>query len=150
VGVRTVDVAGAGGTSWIKVECLRNPDPLLVGEDGAYESPFVEWGLPTAASVVEMAALRFRVIASGGIRNGLDAARALALGAHAVSMALPVLRAYEDHGVPGVRRYLKRFIQELRVAMLLTGCRDLGALRVHPAAITGRLREWIQVRDVRR
>jgi len=146
-GVRLIDVAGAGGTSWIRVEALRAPHPVLAPEPGE-RSPFEEWGIPTAAAVAELAPLGVDIIASGGIRNGLDAAKALVLGAKAASAALPFLLAYRRGGADGLRRYLRKLIEEVKVTMLLTGCRDLAALRRCPRALTGPLAEWLQSRDV--
>ncbi len=75
LGVRTLDVAGAGGTSWVRVENLRN------GSAAAGLEELEEWGIPTAASLLEVRGLKLRVIASGGLRTGFDLAKSLALGA---------------------------------------------------------------------
>jgi len=142
--VRTIDVAGAGGTSWVKIENLRRKEtrPALRALE--------EWGIPTAASLWETRRLRLRVIASGGIRNGLDAARAIALGADLCSCALPFLRAYDSDGEDGVRRLAGDLIEGLRAAMVLTGCRTLRQLQRSRPVLTGRLREWTQERLARR
>ena len=142
LGVATIDAAGAGGTSWVRVENLR--------QDGASDGPaeFEEWGIPTAASLLELRGLRVRVIASGGLRTGLDLAKAVALGAAAGSAALPALRALDRGGVNGLRRWIDSVTQGLRVTMVLTGCRDLKALRRAPVVITGPLLEWATQRKV--
>ena len=95
-GVRWIDVSGAGGTSWVGVETIRNRANRELGE------AFWDWGLPTAASVCELQPLGLNLIASGGMRTGLQAAKALALGAKAVGMALPLLRAYVNGGTEAV------------------------------------------------
>ena len=142
-GVRMLDVAGAGGTSWTRVERLRAG---AASADGAPRTWLEEWGIPTAASVLETAPLGFTLVASGGIRHGLDAAKCLALGADIAGLALPVLRAYTRGGRDEAFSYLETVIGDLKKAMLLTGARDLKALRRRRPAITGRLREWTSSR----
>ncbi len=139
VGVRHLDVSGAGGTSWVAVETHRASD----ARRGLGEA-FWEWGIPTAASVAITAPLGFETIfATGGLRGGLDVARAIALGASAGGIARHVLRELTDGGPEGARRYLEQVESEVRSAMLLTGSADVGALRRTPRVVTGELREWI-------
>lgn len=142
-GVRHVDISGAGGTSWIRIEALRD-DP-----DTGPGATFREWGIPTAASVLQVSGLGMTTIASGGIRNGLDVARAVSLGASICGMALPVYQAWQSGGPDGARLFLKQVIHELRIAMLLTGCSDLGALRRAPRQLGPRLAGWIPVTEKR-
>jgi len=137
-GVRTVDVSGAGGTSWIKVEALRAGAP-----ERELGTLFSDWGIPTAAALAGLRGLGFELIASGGIRSGLDVAKAIALGAHAAGVALPVLRAYRAGGVAAAGDFIERLIAGLKTAMVLTGSRDLDALRRAPVVLGGRLREWV-------
>ena len=121
-----VETSGVGGTSWAKVESLRAGDALRrsVGE------LFARWGIPTAESVATCRrVLPDRVvIASGGIRNGIEAAKALALGADAVAIALPFLKA-ADRSADAVAAEIERVVAELRTAMFLTGCATVGELR---------------------
>jgi isopentenyl-diphosphate delta-isomerase len=138
-GVRHVDVSGAGGTSWVGVETLR-------AQDGARRlgEALWDWGVPTAASVVACAGLGFEtVIATGGVASGTDVARAIALGASAAGIARPTLKALREGGREGVERFLDDVERELRAVMLLTGSRDLAALRAVPRVVTGALREWM-------
>jgi len=139
-GVRHVDVSGAGGTSWVAVEMHRaSPERRPLGET------FREWGIPTAASVALVSPLGFEtVFATGGIQSGLDVAKAIALGATAAGIARPVLQALDRGGRPGALEWLVRIETELKTAMLLTGARDLGALRAAPRVILGELAEWIR------
>jgi len=90
-GVKAIDVAGKGGTNFIKVEAERNNDPRLQ----ALAETFKDWGIATPHAVrdIRMALPDFPVIASGGIRHGLDAAKAIKLGANVIAQAGPVLRA---------------------------------------------------------
>ncbi len=138
LGIEHVDVSGAGGTSWVAVETQRAQD-----DQRALGELFWDWGIPTAASVIATAAVNFRtVIATGGMQDGLQAAKAVALGADLVGIARPVLQAYERAGRDGVVAYLERVETELRTAMLLTGSKNLKQLRAAPRRIGGALREW--------
>jgi len=125
--VAGVDTSGVGGTSWAKIESLRTHDPVQrsTGE------LFARWGTPTAESIaICRSALPGRVvIASGGIRNGIEAAKALALGADAVAIALPLLRAAE-RSVEEAILAIERVVEELRTTMFLTGCRQVPELRL--------------------
>jgi isopentenyl-diphosphate delta-isomerase len=122
-GFAALDVAGAGGTSWAKVE-----EFVRYGE---VRSPaLAEWGIPTAEALAEVRAAlpEMPLVASGGIRSGVDAAKALALGAQVVAVARPLLApALESQ--EAVVAYLARFIRELRVAMHGCGAAHLAALR---------------------
>ena len=140
-GVSILDTSGAGGTSWTRVERLRRgPGPSA--------GPWLdEWGIPTAASLWGTARFDFKLVGSGGIRTGLDAAKCLALGADMVGLALPVVRAYARGGRDGVRACLQQVISDLKAVMLLVGARDIPALKKHNPVITGTLREWINHRS---
>ena len=137
-GVRTVDVSGAGGTSWVKVEALRAGTV-----ERALGGVFADWGIPTAAALLGLRALGLDLIASGGIRSGLDVARAIALGAHVAGVALPVFRAYQAGGATAAGQFVDQLVAGLRTAMVLTGRRDLAALRRAPVVLGSRLRDWI-------
>lgn len=138
VGVCVVDVSGAGGTSWVGVETLR-----AHGDDAQRGETFWDWGIPTAASVAQCDGLGLQTIATGGLRNGLDVLRALALGAAACGIARPVLQAWNDGGRDGAEAYLRRVIAELRMGLLLTGSRDLEALRRQPLFLGPELIRWV-------
>jgi isopentenyl-diphosphate delta-isomerase len=143
-GIRTLDVAGAGGTSWPRVENLRK------GADPEQRCWIEEWGIPTAASLWETAPLGLELVGSGGIRNGLDAAKCLVLGADVAGLALPVLRAYRRGGYDGALACLQNVIAELKSVMLLVGARNIRDLKRHKPVITGQLREWINNRSLKR
>lgn len=140
-GVKNLDVSGLGGTSWVKVEALRaEASARRVGE------AFAGWGIPTAAAVASVARAvgdRATLIASGGIRDGLMAAKAIGLGASRVGVALPVFRGLESGGIEGARSVLTDIISGLRLAMVLSGAKDLRALARRPPVVTGRLGEWL-------
>ena len=141
-GIRWVDVSGAGGTSWTGVEALRGSQ-----RQQALGAELREWGIPTAASVVFACQAGLRTIASGGIRSAGDAVRALALGAEAVSLALPFLRAYAEQGETGVLGAAGRLIEGVRALMLLAGARKVVDLRRVPRVLGAGLRAWIDAGD---
>jgi isopentenyl-diphosphate delta-isomerase len=140
-GASAIDVAGAGGTSWAAVETYRSKDPYM-------GNLFRDWGIPTAVSSVEvLQSVNVPIISSGGIRSGLDAAKALALGAEAVGLALPVLKeAYI--GYEAVKIKIMKFIEELKVAMYLVGASDISELRKSDLLIMGKTREWLKSRGI--
>lgn len=138
IGVRTIDVSGAGGTSWVGVEALR-----AEGNDKLLGEALWDWGVPTAASVVFAAETGATVIATGGIKSGVDVARALALGADIAGIARPVLQAFAAEGRAGVERFLDQVEQELSAVMLLCGVSRPQDLRHVPRVITGELKDWL-------
>jgi len=122
--VAAFDVAGSGGTSWSLVESYRNS-----GDMGAVGVTYAEWGIPTADAVRSLSKLKTPIIASGGIRTGLDAAKAVALGAEAAGVALPILRAYYAGGEKAVGEWVDRFEAEYRTAVYVTGAKNNRGLR---------------------
>ncbi len=138
-GVGVVEVAGAGGTSWIGVEALRS--------DGARQRVgkiMWDWGIPTAVSTAWMVDQGFSVISSGGIRSGLDMARAVAMGAALTGVAAPLIQAREKGGIRLVREYLDDLIFGLKVAMVGCGAVDLTALSSVPRVLGPDLSRWIE------
>lgn len=124
-GVSALDVAGAGGTSWARIEAARATDPARkrLGE------VFGDWGLDTAESLARCAAMTaLPVVASGGVRDGLEAAKAIALGASLVGVARPFLEPALE-GPEAVEAAIDQFALELRTAMFLVGAEDLLGLR---------------------
>jgi isopentenyl-diphosphate Delta-isomerase len=139
-GVKIVDVSGAGGTSWVGVETLRaESEPERAVGDLLWD-----WGVPTAVSVVNAVAGGMTAIATGGIFNGLDAARAIALGATAAGIARPVLQAYRKGGKPRAEAYLRQVERELSAVMLLCGAKNIKELQGADRVIKGELRDWLQ------
>jgi isopentenyl-diphosphate delta-isomerase len=121
--IAAVDVAGAGGTSWARVEQL-----VRYGE--VRYPALAEWGVPTADALREVRHILPDVplVASGGIRTGMDAAKALAMGADVVAVARPLL-APAIESVAAVVEWLERFVSELRVCLHGCGAANLAALR---------------------
>jgi len=125
-GVAAVDVAGAGGTSWSEVERHRMSDPRRARVAAA----FAGWGIPTADAIARarVAAPDATLVASGGVRSGIDVAKAVALGADVVGMAGPLLRA-ADAGDEALIDSVDSILDELRLSMFCVGAPTTAALR---------------------
>ena len=148
LGVRAIDVGGVGGTSFAAIEGLRANERgdalrMSLGER------FRDWGLPTAVAVVGASAARLPVIATGGVRSGLDAAKALALGATIVGVGRPLLQAALQ-GERACMDWLSAFELELRTAVFLAGLKRASDLGRAPVVITGRSRAWLDQLAYRR
>jgi isopentenyl-diphosphate delta-isomerase len=143
--VKGIDVSGAGGTSFAAVEYYRAKER----EDNVQRrlgDVFWDWGIPTAASIVEAAQATYvPIIGSGGIRSGVDVAKALALGASLASFSQPILRSAVK-GVKETFRTLSILIDELRNVMFLVGADSVQTLRKTPIVIRGETSEWLRTR----
>ncbi len=128
-GVAGLDVAGAGGTCWSEVEKYRTDDILRQNIAGR----FADWGIPTAEALVTVreAAPNVPLIASGGLRSGIDAAKAIALGADAVGIGWPLLKPATQSAAASVD-YLEEIIEVLRIAMFCTGTPNINKLKNSP------------------
>ncbi len=140
VGVHTVDVSGAGGTSWVAVEAVRAAEGSGAAALG---NELWDWGLPTAVSVVACARAGLVTIASGGMRTGYDVARALALGARAGGMAAPMLRAQRAGGQEAVDKLIAQILESIRAVCLLTGSASVTDLSRAPRHLGAPLREFL-------
>jgi isopentenyl-diphosphate delta-isomerase len=144
-GAEGIDVSGAGGTSFAAVEYYRakqsrKPFQRRLGE------VFWDWGVPTAISIVEVSqSVSIPVIASGGIRNGVDAAKAIALGASLTSFSQPVLQAAVK-GVEETCNTLSVLMDEFRNAMFLVGADSIRSAQRTPVVIRGKTSEWLRTR----
>jgi len=122
-GVKGIDVAGAGGTSWSGVEILRNRD----NDDN--ENYFWDWGMPTAYCIRTVAKLKkkndFMLIGSGGVNSAVDGAKALALGADMVASARIILQTLDKNGTEGVVELVSSWFNMIRKIMFLTGAQDI-------------------------
>jgi isopentenyl-diphosphate delta-isomerase len=145
-GAAAIDVGGAGGSSMAAMESVRAQSRGDARAAGIGQL-FRDWGIPTPIAVVEarQGAPGLPLISTGGVRSGLDAARALALGATLVGMGFPFLKAASE-GEESLRAFLDQFLAELRVAMQLTGAATLADLRRTPVVVTGATREWLDQR----
>lgn len=136
-----IDVGGAGGTSFAAVEILRTKNSKAM--------EFWDWGIPTAASILEVRSVSKEIplIATGGIRSGTDTAKALALGADAIGIGLPLLEPAKQSPEKVVSK-LNEIIDGLRTAMFLVGAKDLSELKNKKVVTSGRLFEWLKSRKI--
>ncbi|MCL5267626.1 MAG: type 2 isopentenyl-diphosphate Delta-isomerase [Bacteroidetes bacterium] len=127
-GVSVIDVSGAGGTSWAAIETLRHEE-----EGRRVGRKFWNWGIPTAEALVQVNAVpmrkKIKLISSGGIRDGIDVAKSIALGADLCAAAQPFLKALNEDGVNGLVKEFDAWMEELKGAMFLTGSKNLRQLR---------------------
>lgn len=124
-GVAAIDVAGAGGTSWARVESERAQD----AQQRRLGNTFADWGLPTAdcLTAVRQVAPHLPLIASGGLRNGLEIAKTLALGANLAGLAWPFLQAANQSDA-AVEALVQVLLAELTTVLFCTGTPSLGGL----------------------
>ncbi len=148
IGIKIFDTEGAGGTNWVLVELYRARQAHHKIKE-LIASNLIEWGIPTAASILEArtAAPDAVIIGSGGIRTSLDAVKALWLGADLIGMARPFLKAYNDGELES---FTMGFLQGLKMAFLLAGAKNVDELRKKEGVITSLLEEWIKSRRLRR
>ncbi len=143
-GVSAIDVGGAGGSSMSAMEAARSQsrgDERTMNIGLLYRG----WGIPTPIAVVEASVAQLPLISTGGVRNGLDMARALALGATLVGMGFPFLKAASE-SYEAVCELLETVIAQLRVAMQLSGASTLAQLRDVDIVVTGETRNWLTLR----
>lgn len=126
IGVAAVDISGLGGTHWGRIEGQR-AKPITPQAQAAIT--FKNWGISTVKSLLNATSIKadYEIWASGGVRTGLDAAKLLALGAHAIGVAKPMLAA-ALHGVEAVVTQMQQFEFELKIAMFCTGTTELSEL----------------------
>lgn len=144
-GVSAINVAGSGGTSWAGVEKLRaetahDSNKINLGE------LFWDWGIPTAVSLIEVRnSVKIPVIASGGIRNGLEIAKCIALGANMCGMAFPFLR-HASKSFESLCEFTNKTLIELKSTMFLVGSKNIAELAKSRFIFTGELakvKQWI-------
>jgi len=144
-GISGIDIAGIGGTSWAAVEYYRAKERHDEFHQRLGET-FWDWGIPTAISLVEVAkSTHLPIIASGGVRNGENVAKAIVLGATLAGTASPILQA-SINGPKEVKKVLTYMIKELRSTMFLVGAKSIDELKNAPAILTGKTAEWLTTR----
>ncbi|HEY7587495.1 MAG TPA: type 2 isopentenyl-diphosphate Delta-isomerase [Thermoplasmata archaeon] len=143
-GVKAIDVGGLGGTSFSAVEHYRarKEASSLKERLGA---TFWNWGIPTPASVL-LANVGLPIVATGGVRSGLDVAKGIALGATAAGMAKPMLEAAKV-SADAVVAELRAVIEELKAAMFLTGCASLDELREEHVIVSPPTASWLELKE---
>ncbi len=143
-GVAAIDVGGAGGSSMSAMEAARSRSR---GDERTMNIGLLyrDWGIATPIAVVEAGVARLPLISTGGVRSGLDIARALALGATLVGMGFPFLKAASE-SYEAVCELLETVVAELKVAMQLSGAASIGQLREVDVVVTGETRNWLMLR----
>jgi isopentenyl-diphosphate delta-isomerase len=143
-GVSAIDIGGAGGSSMSAMEAVRSQSR---GDERTQNIGLLyrDWGIPTPIALIESSTARLPLIATGGVRNGLDVARALALGATLVGMGYPFLKAASE-SYDKVCELLETVITELQVAMQLSGATNLTQLREVDVVVTGETHAWLSLR----
>jgi isopentenyl-diphosphate delta-isomerase len=142
-GISAIDVGGAGGTSWAGVEVYRARESGDSVSEHLGEL-FWDFGIPTVASIIECR-VSLPIIATGGIRTGLDIAKSIALGANLASAALPFVGPALE-GKDAVVSILSRMLDEFRASMFLCGCANIQDLRNAPVVVTGWTLEYLMQR----
>ena len=143
-GVAAIDVGGAGGSSMPAIEAARSQS-RGDNRNRSLGLLYQDWGIATPVSVVEAGAAELPLISTGGVRNGLDMARALALGATLVGMGFPFLKA-ASQSYDAVCELLETVVAELKVAMQLSGAANVAQLRQVDIVVTGETRNWLTMR----
>lgn len=140
-GVRFFDCGGQGGSNFIAIENQRG---------GKFNGELDEWGIPTVHSLAETISLQLTliIIASGGIRTALDAAKALAMGADMTAMAAPLLKVLLQQGIEELEQYLHEFFYRLQAVLLMTGSKNLDELRRQPLLILGDTAQRLRLRNI--
>jgi isopentenyl-diphosphate delta-isomerase len=141
LGVAALDIGGVGGTSFAAIEGLRAAQQGDVAGQRLGEV-LRDWGTPTAVAIVAARAAGLPIIATGGVRSGLDAAKALALGASAVGVARPLLQSALQ-GESALEAWIQQWLLELRTALFLTGSATPSDLERKPKVILGETRSWL-------
>jgi isopentenyl-diphosphate Delta-isomerase len=143
-GVAAIDVGGAGGSSMSAMEAERSK---ARGDERTHNIGllFRDWGIATPVSIVEAKVARLPLISTGGVRTGLDMARALALGATLVGMGFPFLKA-ASQSYDAVCELLETIVAELKVAMQLSGAASIEQLQQTDIVVTGETRNWLSTR----
>lgn len=143
-GVAAIDVGGAGGSSMSAMEAARSQ---ARGDERMHNIGMLyrDWGIATPIAVVESSVAGLPLISTGGVRNGLDMARALALGANLVGIGFPFLKA-ASVGYEAVCELLETVVAELKVAMQLSGAATIAQLQQVDIVVTGETRDWLMLR----
>lgn len=142
IGVDLIDVGGKGGTNFAKVENMRRTEPLVM---------FEEWGLSTVESLLEASCatgITTQFIATGGIRNGYDAAKALALGASASGIAGAMLKCVQTMSLEECMEAVDMWHHQIRIVMTALGVKRVSGLSEQPLLITGKTAELARLRGI--
>lgn len=139
-GIEHFDTGGRGGTNFIAIENKRNQSTHL--------DYYQEWGIPTLCSLIEVAnqGVTGHIIATGGIRNPMDAVKALAIGADMVGIAGMFIKIIREGTQENLVEFIENFKVNIRKLLLMSGAANLKELRKKPVVITGFSRDWMESR----
>ncbi|WP_286680641.1 type 2 isopentenyl-diphosphate Delta-isomerase [Tepidanaerobacter sp. EBM-49] len=143
-GVKIIDVSGKGGTNFIEIEGMRGKS------QASYH--LRNWGIPTPISLIETIDAtqdKVDVISSGGLKNGVDAAKSLALGAKAVGFAGYFLHILLSKGSLALEKYIIEIQKEIKYVMAMSGARNLEELKQRPVIINGKTYHWLKYRGIK-
>ena len=143
IGINYIEIGGVGGTSFAAVEYYRAKKVKDKIKERLGEL-FWDWGIPTAASILEVSLVKgMTIIATGGVRTGLDICKSIALGAKIAGMARPFLPMAMKQDVDGIKAFISQLKHEIRTCMFLTGAKSIVDLKAVPVVVTGEVRNWI-------
>lgn len=146
MGCAAVDVGGSGGTSWAKLELMRNDNPPFRLDD-----PVLRWGVPTAFGTYEATAKSsIPIISTGGMYHGSMATKALAMGSSMIGVARPIIQAFVDQGEKGVEDWINHYLETIKRLMFLMGVDTINQLKTQRSRLVPRLRarEWMLHRKI--
>ncbi|OLS29268.1 MAG: Isopentenyl-diphosphate delta-isomerase [Candidatus Heimdallarchaeota archaeon LC_2] len=148
IGCSAVDIGGSGGTSWAKIELMRNDTPEVPFE---LDDPTLRWGIPTAFATWEATEkTKVPIISTGGMYHGLMAAKAIAMGSTMVGIARPVLMKLIKEGEDAAEKWLRHYIETIKRVMFLMGVDSIKTLKTQKSRLipTGWAREWLLQRKI--
>ena len=139
LGVRYVDISGYGGTNFLEIENLRDPNSDI--------SDLFTWGIPTAMSLIEAKRLNLKdlnIISAGGIKNSLDIVKSLAVGASMTAICGEILSYIVRGGYEYTLKYVDGLIEKTKMLMILSGAKNIEELQKVDYKITGKLKELLE------
>jgi isopentenyl-diphosphate delta-isomerase len=142
-GVKIIDVGGTGGTNFMAIENMRNKSQTY--------KHLQDWGIPTPISLIEAVKTvgnRADIISSGGLKNGLDAAKSLALGAKATAFAGSFLYILLKEGPSSLEKHILKIEKEIRYIMAMTGVKNIEELKQRPVIVQGNTFQWLKCRGI--
>lgn len=144
IGVKAIDVGGAGGTNFLAIEAARSCTKL--------SNETLHWGIPTAVSAIEVSSCltsqHTELVVSGGIRTSLEIVKALCLGATAIGIANPILRSLNSLGMESTLEWFQLLLTDIKRFMLLMGVSSISQLSTVPLIITGKTKDWLTARNI--
>lgn len=140
-GITIFDNAGCGGTNFLAIEDQRK---------GNFNDELYDWGIPTAVSLAEIMSLRLpiHIVASGGIRNAVEIAKAVAMGAEVAGIIGLFHKVLNSQGPEELDRQVENLCYQLKSVFLMSGARNCGQLRTKPVIILNRTAEWLRARSI--